>query len=301
VSDPAPVRAFFQRWRTTRGIERARIGGEVVERALPADGRVTEVPTALSEIRTATGALLRLLAYPLLASPLLILPKLFTPRWVSDRITVGFVLVVVVFFATLALYLLVSYAWWRRRDRTRLRFAPPASDAGAPVVMHPGEATAGTRVRVQGRVTALDGARIVLRAAVGDDGKPWRVVEGVPFAVVPRDGLPLVADLVTAPIVDGPTARVSASEVAERFTGGAVALGDADDGGDYLEVVAGDEIELIGVVARLVPDAEQFVLDGVTRGLPAGDDGDPYRRAAGPAAIVGTEAAPCVVRVISSG
>jgi hypothetical protein len=299
VSDPAPVRGFFQRWRTTRGVERARIDGETVERALPADGTVSEVPTAISEVRIATAAVLRLLAYPLLASPLLMIPKLVSPRRVSDHLTVAFALVVVVFFATLAFYLIVTYAWWKRRDLTRLRFAPPAADDTSIVVTHPSEAAVGTRVRGRGRVVAVDDTRVVLRAVAGDDGKSWRLVEAVPFAVVPRDGLPLVADVQVAPLVLGATRGISAGEVAERFAGETLGLADTRDGGDYLEIAVGDEVELAGPVARIVPDADQFVLGGATRGLPAPSDNDPYRSAAGPALIVGGDAAPrLVVRAI---
>src|SRR5262245_14763950 len=203
----------------------------------------------MSEVRIATAAVLRLLTYPLLASPLLMIPKLVSPRRVSDHLTVAFALVVVVFFATLAFFLIVTYAWWKRRDRSRLRFATPASDDAALVVTHPSEATAGAQVRARGRVVALgetlDGARLVVRAVTGDDGKPWRLVEAVPFAVVPRDGLPLVADVHAAPTVIGPTTGVSATEVAARFAADTVALADARDGGDYVEVAVGDEVELV--------------------------------------------------------
>jgi hypothetical protein len=195
---------------------------------------------------------------------------------------------VVTFFALLSLYFIASFAWWHRRDHSGLRFAEPKPLGDAAIITVASEAIAGTLARNRGKVLAFGDAKVVVRAVSGHDGAPWRLVEATDFAVLPKDGMPIVVHVRAAPVVLGATSRMGSSVIARNFAAQSVALGHhvADDG-DYIEIADGDEIEIVGVVDRVIPDPDHFTIDGVTRSLPRPDEGDPYRRSSGAAIVVG--------------
>jgi hypothetical protein len=297
VSEPARIRAFFQRWHDRAGVETSLVDGDKAVGPVRFERMVVTVPTVLARIRDAIGGAMRLVAMVIFVSPLAILVKLALPQRASDYVTVGFVITLVAFFALLSLYFLASFLWWRGRDRRGLQFAPPPDtdpDADAIVVATPADAKPKTRARARGRIVALDDTtKIVVRAFAGHDGHPWRIVETSDFAVMPKDGLPVIAHVRGAPLlVSLSSRRISTDEASKLFAPTTLALADSHDSGDYVEVAVGDEVEIVGTIDRVVPDSNHFTIDGAPRSLPHLAEGDPYRRPAGPAIVIGLDTDP---------
>lgn len=287
--EPFPPRAFFQRWRDLRGEEQSRIGASVQIR-VPLAGLVREDPNLALSIRSGIGRVLRFVGRLALFGPVLLLPKLLLPRFYSDHITVAFVLLVVLFFAVLNAYLLASFVWWIVRNRSGgLSFAEPEeTDAEQLARPHVAGSLTGKRVRATGRVVALGGSDVVVRMLTSQDGM-WRLSEIADFAVIPKEGMPIVARVLAAPVVRAEQTIRSLQDAG--FANETLALAGEESGdGVAIRIENGDEIEIIGVAARVVDNADHFDLDGNMRSIPRASDDDPYRRApGGPALILGSD------------
>lgn len=301
------LRVFHQRFEEPSGVESALVRGQ--SRNIPADPRLVRERSVTGTLRNVVGMPLRWVAWLLVASPALIIPKLFLPRALSDSITVGFALVVVAFFAVLALYFVFSIVWWlAHRGRPGLRWAPgdaTAEERTASIALDAGVAP-GTPVRAIGRVVPLTDTDVVLRTFASDTPVPWRVVELVDFAVVPDEGVPLIARFVQSPVLAPLGRRGSFADHAAGFSPQARQLAASGEGaGRYLELRAGQRVELAGTVDRMLPNAESFELDGVAASLPRALDTAeaPYRRGPGDAAlVVGAESAPRIfIRSLPEG
>ncbi len=232
--------------------------------------------SAKAAVRKALGLVgLVLFASPVLAAARLLLGG-SAPR-VADWLAVVFVLLVVVFFALLNLFVLVSVAAWIVRNRIR---EPYLVAPGAPLpslVAEDASASSppGARVLVRGTAVRLEPRGDTGPLVTDVWGRAERRTEADDFAV--RRGasaIPVAVRLETAPLLLG------AAELRE-----------------------GDEVVVVARVREVATSADRIELGGETRGVPRapGDDVDdaPYRNApAGPALVLGdTLAVPVTILV----
>lgn len=221
-----------------------------VETRAPESSLVVPDVGGLDRVRTAVGAVLRVLGRVLYLSPALIVVKLVLSGFdlrISDYVIPAFASLVVLFFGVLCLWVAVSLPWWFLRGRKRLlRFAsPPPAD--------------GTEMTVRGVVAGLErGATEVLSCAELSEGALIeRVVVGECFAVIPEEGDPAIVVPRRTPFL----------------VGGALKIG--------------DRVEVRGVHAGAFDNREHFELDGRPAGLADDDDGHgPYRQAPGGSALL---------------
>lgn len=295
------MRIFHQRWADVHGSEVVIVDGARRQQS-PLPGLVERKRGIVASVRAGIGVLVRRSAQLLLLAPVAIVPKLILPRAASDVITVGFVIAVVAFFTLLALYFLVSFAWWAVRDRERkLIFRWPELDERERRALLAGDATAppGSMVRLCGRVVPLIATDVVLRAFAADAEAPWRLVELVEFAVVPPQGIPVVVRVLTAPVLALAETRGSFREHAAGFSEAARGLvGDPAAPGRYAELLPGARVEIIGSVEQTLPNAGAFELDGKSWSLadPDAGAGAAYRGGpSGPALLLGRDHSPRIV------
>lgn len=266
-------------------------------RTVPHRAIIVEVRGASDRLRNAVGRVLRWSGATLMLSPVLILPKLLVPsssRWISDAMTVGFVCVVVTFFATLNLYFMVSFVWWFRRGASGSRFAT-ADEMRAPAV-NPKGASVGARVSVEGVVVPIFPGDFVLRRIDMRAEELSFVVEASTFAVVPKnEGTPVVVSRNAIPWFDGDGVE---SDVPTALSTTALALARADltVRAERFEVRAGDRVTLEGVVSKVIENADRFEVDGEGASLPhEGQENTPYRRGPGGIALLVGDGTPVVV------
>lgn len=284
MSGPVLQRVSVFEW---DGVALNEIREGALARARPHGGLIVERVRASERVRSAVGRVLRWLGAVLLVSPLLIVPKLLIPssaRWISDAITVGFVCVVVLFFATLNLFFVVSLVWWMRRGATGSRFATPEEVRGRTVT--PEGANAGARVSVEGVVVPIFPAEVVLRRADLRDTALRFVIEASTFAVVPNEGTPVIVSRTAIPVFDG-----SGDEdgVSRALSSTALALARPDEAlrAERWELRAGERVSIEGVVSRVVENADRFDIDGEPASLPREGQADaPYRRGPGGVALI---------------
>ena len=287
MSEPGLQRVSVFRW-DGRAFHEDRAG--TLAREIPARNMVIERVRASERTRNAVGKMLRWLGAMLLFSPLAIIPKLFIPssiRWASDAITVVFVCLVVAFFAALNLWFVVSLVWWARRGPAGARLAT-VEELRVPTVSSTG-ASVGAHVRVDGVVVALLPTKDVLRRAELRDTSLRFVIEASSFAVVPKEGPPVIVSRTAIPIFETTGSEVGIGELSVTARG----LTRADEAltAERWELRAGEHVAIEGTVARMVDNADHFDIDGEPSSLPReGNADDPYRRApGGPALIIGED------------
>ncbi|GEM_PF-3832844 len=290
MSEPGLQRVSVFRW-DGRTLREERSGSP--PRDVPAQNMVIERVRASERVRNAVGKVLRWSGALLMFSPLTIIPKLFIPssiRWVSDGLTVVFVCVVVLFFATLNLFFIVSLLWWARRGPAgaRLATAKELAFEGASA----DGTSVGARVRVDGVVVPIlaTTAEVLRRADLRDTTLQF-VIEASTFAVVPREGTPVIVLRSAIPVftTQGKEAGVS---VALSLSAQALARPLEALQADSWELRAGERVIVLGTVSRMVENADHFEVDGEHASLPreGGPKADPYRRGpGGPAVIIGED------------
>jgi len=259
------------------------------------------------------GVTLKQSARLIYVSPLLIIAKIALQsvnRVTSDLVTVAFVLLVVAFFALLNAYLLLAaLVFFARRGghravrpatlgaRELLRKLPwPQAEAARDWSVIPareGEGP-GTVMSVVGTVASITdmagNPTLVREQWIAGRGKALRLVEVCDFAVVPTDGPPVVLHCRAAPVLVLAGGRKRrAADVLADLPDAVVALVENERGlpeghGQGIEATLseGDQVTLIGVLSTVIPDVEQFEVDGRMRSLTEGAPSAlPYRSRAG--------------------
>jgi hypothetical protein len=199
--------------------------------ALPASHVRTTTRGAALRIHALVTRLLRASARALYLFPVLVVVKIvlfFQDNPWSDYITVGFVVLVALFFAFFALTVL-SYAIVGPRSKraalTRLVFAPPpANDLEGVVASLASREAVSTATRARGRVEAgLAPGEPVLVEEWSRGEQLARFVEGRSFAILPDDAasMPCIVEIAAAPVF---VARYSDDEADERDDPNAAAL-----------------------------------------------------------------------------
>lgn len=184
-------------------------GGPPLERPIPLPTthvRPTRSGAALAH--AAVGRAVRILARALYVFPALIVAKLIlwlVGSWYGDLITVAFVLLVVAFFAALALWLMLHAIVGPRSTRTRgaaLAFAPPSARDAERIA---GALPPATTARFVGTVDAglTPGEPVVVEEWSERDGRLLRLVEGRSFVLRASDRAPAAVELAGAPILLG--------------------------------------------------------------------------------------------------
>jgi len=123
--------------------------------------------------------------------------------------------------------------------------------------------------------------------------------------------IPVVINHETAPLLVATPRELPAAEGRSRFGERSTKLlgGDwtATEGeeGHLVELTAGDRVELVGVVARVITNQQHFELEGDSCAVPDDDgaSGSPYRAAPpGPAVLItGTPETPIALKLLSRG
>jgi len=295
------------------------------------DTAVCFVAEPIGVLRAFEGVkrVLRVLVRALYLFPALLVVKL--ALWVAalqgqrqlgtlgDYLTVAFVLLVVVFFATLSLLVLL-HVWVgprSARGRHRVpRFELPTAEARgrsralavAPeprILKDPGgepldleRFVLGAKIRVRGELLAIDGSAsggpLLRESWLAEEGRAARLVRARSFAVV-ATGQPTVGVQIDA-------APWLLLEGAGEVEAGAVAVAEHDaldafvrPSGSSLrellaaptrELSAGQQVEVIGVVAERLPSVEGAVVAGQPLRLGAGFGKAPYRGGGGGPALL---------------
>lgn len=215
---------------------------------------VVERATGAGLVLDGVKRLLRIASRALYVFPVLALVKLAWRGPGSDVITIAFVVVVLVFFALLALFLLVfPFAGPRSERRPDRRFAPPrtcdvalgrlgitAPAQGLPVALG-GAVDGAPPLRLRGKLARLDPRGLVSGTPVLADawtGTSRRVLEGVPFAVLVGN-VPAIVELESPPVI------------AARYADQTLQLHD------------GNEVELVATDYRVVENVEAVEVCGV--------------------------------------
>lgn len=259
------------------------------------------------EIRSGIRLVLKQFVKLLYLSPLLIALKLILSQsndFYGDLVTVGFVMIVVVFFVVLNLYLLwsvVCHAAARRGVKVVPPFARPHGDLrslAAETYSRAGsnrEATVEPEeiVVLEGTVHPLDdtlprGGQLVrdLWALEGSD--PWRLTEAVDFVLETDDGEVVVCRLESAPFLIGRPTRLNVVKALGRLSkestevfqmGPELAERHKRNLGGWLQIERGDRVELAGAQTSYITNVEQFELDGRMCGFDRASKGGqaPYR------------------------
>ncbi len=245
--------------------------------AVEAPGRV------LREIKSGIRIVIKWVTRALYISPLLIVIKLILglfDQTLGDMMVVFFVLLVVCFFTLLNLYILWSVI-------------VHVGSKGGPLVTLPFTSTGGDRreiftraselkvpgrdlVTLRGVVTPIDdfpiGSELVLRDLWATEGDaPWRLSEVMDFAVVAKGERPVIIRFNTAPIVIATPRKVTTCTGVDQMSAAANTVFDMAPAlkGDrlsesalWLELSAGDEVEVMGYLHEEIPNVQRFELGG---------------------------------------
>jgi hypothetical protein len=231
----------------------------------------------------------------------------------SDLTIVAFVGVVIVFFAVLNLYILISVLWWLfGRDPKPFTLTRPFDESGREALALPGGAAdvglepppVGQVVRARGTIVRLgpnrEGDGSVLRDFWAEGDAPFRLTEAIDFAVVARGQVPVVVRLGSAPMVVAKPDSIRLDAFAREAAAGTMSLLErslsVDDAsikgeGAILLLREGDEVEVTGLVAAHIDNVDGFELGGTFASvpLPSGEgDGaaSPFRDRPGGAGLV---------------
>lgn len=270
-----------ERWHEVAALEGNAAGGRrplgTVEVVAP--GRT------LREVRQGIRLVMKWIVRLLYLSPLLFLVRYVLCRVAdpaaADLTTVGFVSLVVCFFALLNLYIVWSVIV-HLRSAGRFTVRTPFGDAGEDrtgVFQRRGPSS-GT-VRVRGVVAhiepAVHGADDVIRDLwVTGEHSPWRLTEAADFAVLVEGERPVVVQIASAPLLIAAPTPTTVRDGVARMSPGLNAVFDmapalegrrAEARAQWLALAAGDEVELEGTAHGAVADVGRFELGQKTCAL----------------------------------
>lgn len=297
---------------------------------------VVRKPGALERLRGAAGFLLKNAARLIYLAPILVALKLvllFVDERMSDLVVVGFVALVVTFFALLNAYILVSVFWWLfGRDRASFELKPPFDEDGRgdlPLLAEGGPTDVesvplplGELARARGRLVRLgpnregDGAVLSDLSVLCDlwaEGEPgFRLTEAVDFAVVGRGRIPAVVRVALAPSVVAKPTKARLGDYASLVTAATARLFEeagikprdpliAASECSLITLREGDEVEVIGRVTGHIENVDGFELEGTYASVPLpADERDggstPFRdRPGGQGVLIGDASSPPVL------
>lgn len=157
--------------------------------------------------------------------------------------------------------------------------------------------------RIRGRLVALDGEipqdRALLRDYWLTNPPAMHASEAIDLAICPPVGPPVVFSCEQAPLLIGRPTRVTMSGFLSRVGPRMRALLRAmhvrrrrDEEGQQVIMTAGQMVEALFVVHKEIQSAQDFVLDGEKRRLPADlmPNGDPYRGTLNVRVLIGGDA-----------
>lgn len=253
--------------------ERARVGSAAMKTSPAEDYGVDEDSGFLYKLRTAAGFPVRFLGRALWFAPLLLIAKLIMgafDRRASDILVPIFAILVTLFFASVGLWVLLTFIWWLargRREEKALIVGEPAMDL---------EVFEGTAAEISGGTT-------VLLAAGAHPQMHFAQLE--PFAVV-RDGAePVVVVPKRLPRALGKTETLAQDlmpkEADDLFTTKAEEV-------QGVVIRPGDRVRVRGARIGDVPNVESFAIDGAPAALVVKALDGAYRAMAStPAILVG--------------
>ncbi len=247
--------------------ERVRIGDAPEERAAPVDFFLEEGGGVLTHLRRAAGFPVRHIGRALLFTPLLLVAKLAlapVDRRASDLLVPLFATLVTLFFASLCLWIVVSFVWWLAAGRK------------------------GARAVVARRVDAdLEAFEGVARG-LSPDARVLAVIGELPdvhfaglevFAVVTDEGTPIIVAPRRLPRGTGDAERLAGTpelvpqEVAQMFAS-------REDAPRAVVVRPGDRVRVRGARAGDVANVESFMVDGAPAALVSRAHEGAYRASA---------------------
>jgi hypothetical protein len=292
---------------------------------------VVRKPGVLEHLRSAAGFLLKNAARLVYLAPLLLVVKLvllfFVDEPTSDLVVVGFVVLVVTFFAFLNVYIFLSVLWWLFGRKASFELKPPfdedgrgdlpllaeAAASGGPADLERAPLPVGELARARGTIVRLgpnrEGDSDVLHD-VWSEGEPgFRLTEAVDFAVVGRGKIPAVVRVAAAPRVVAKPVKTLLGDYTSLIAAATTRLFEAAGIKPHEPAAAapacawvtlreGDEVEVIGRVAAHIENVDGFELEGTYASVPLpADERDggstPFRdRPGGPGIILGDASAP---------
>ncbi len=255
--------------------ERAWLGSPgAPNKARPDDYAVDEDGGFLYKLRTAAGLPLRFLGRILWFAPVILLAKLVMgafDRRASDILVPIFASLVTLFFASVSLWVFLSFVWWvarGRHQRKALLVGEPAIDLEA----------------FEGIATPLSPGSSVLAVIYSDPHLHFAQLEA--FAVVREGAEPIVVVPKRMPRALGDTEAIDKDLVPPAAL---EALGDAaafDTKGVIIR--PGDRVRVRGERVGDVANAESFEIDGTPAALVSTSTDGAYRQTASqPAILVG--------------
>jgi len=318
--------SFFQwltpglRWREL-AVQRE---GVARERWAEAPHVIVAAPRAERVLALARG-MLKLTARGIYVSPALLLLKpaiAFFDRAVSDYLVVLFVVIVIAFFAALALFILlygITFFACGRGARFEIKLPTDESDALAMGLL----AAAGSRspisrqpvgavVRVRGLVEPLMPGPVTEVARdlwLIDDAGARRLSRCGAFAVCPDGGTPVIVQPTSPPwivgMARGDTADRHRHSWPQPIVDAMDRTGKVARSGITLAVGRGDMVEIHGTVVGHVDNIERIDLDGEMRSLtlPRTTGGaSPYRDSGTREGmlVAATDTVPVVIRPIAA-
>ena len=287
------------------------------QRSKPPTLQVRQVRSGLHRVFVGLKRLIRPFVRALYLFPLLLIAKVVLwvmEHPAGDYITVGFVGLLLVFFSLLAvlalLYPLVGPASRRKTapalalndlDAARAEAALGAEGLELTtaarlesLLRSPGEVQAAVRVRGRVRAASRAGSQgdpLLLDGWVEGEAVVARLFCGSALALEAGEGAPpVLLDLQAPPLLVGRYAGGAPSlslpdeqreELAawlHKRSDGAVELARLLDSGSWLQLVAGQEIELIAARAEVIPDLGAASVAGRRLLLEQPEGGAPYRR-----------------------
>jgi hypothetical protein len=271
--------------------------------------------STLEKVRGASAWLLKNAARLVYLSPALLIIKVilkFIDDAVGDLAIVAFVLIVVLFFAALNLYIVVSILWWLfGRSPEPFALKRPFDTDGRealPVLPSRDHADVGDAPLPAGRLVRTRGSIIRLGPNREGDGTVvrdlWaeglRLTECIDFAIVARGRIPVVLRLESAPIVLAEPEPIqlnsyvsqASTETARLVRQACDAEADRPVECALLTLREGDEVEVTGSVTGNIDNVDHFELEGtyasVPQPAPQGEGGaSPFRdKPGGPGLII---------------
>ncbi|CAN5185909.1 hypothetical protein BH09MYX1_BH09MYX1_56980 [soil metagenome] len=267
------LRSFVIETKGAIAEERVRVGGASPATSRALDAGVEEDGGFLFKLRTAAGFPVRFLGLGLFFAPVVLVVKVvfhaFDAR-ASDILIPIFAILVTLFFASVSLWIVLSFAWWiasgRKAERVLL-LGPPDDDMET----------------FEGTVAELAPGASVLFAASEHPHVHYAQMEV--FAVVRDAGEPIVVVPKRFPRALGKPEPLMREWMPKEAVD---LLGPSTEVPEGVVVRAGDRVRVRGLRVGDVANAESFTIEGVPAAIEmAALDGAYRRSASGPAILVG--------------
>jgi hypothetical protein len=270
------IRSFVVAPKGVNAEERAWLGTASPRTTHPGDYAVDEDSGLLYKLRTAAGIPLRFLGRLLWFAPIVLVAKLVMgafDRRASDVLVPIFATLVTLFFASVSLWVLLSFIWWvarGRHERKALLVGEPELDQeafeGIATAIAPGSSV----LCVVGADPRAHFGQLEVFAVVRDAGEPIIVVPSrLPRALGAREAL--AEDLVP-------------KDALMELTGKSLATLELEG----VVIRPGDRVRVRGTRVGDVANVESFEIDGAPAGLVVPGNDGAYRQAASqPAILVG--------------